>query len=81
MTPTIMAELAAVDALIRTLVATMDMTKPGDAEQLSLALQAISRLGTARQALHDMARAPVPADLRVPARFPPRLRVIEGGAA
>lgn len=81
MTPTIMAELATVEVLIRTLGGTIDITKPGGAEQFALAMEAASRLNTARQALHEMACAPVPAEMRDPERLPRRFRVIEGGAA
>ena len=79
MTPTLMAELAAVDALVRTVCGTMDVTKAPDAERFALLLEAAARLSTVRQALHEIARAPVPDAMREPARCPARLRVIEGG--
>lgn len=79
MTPTILAELAAAEAQIRTAAATLDITRQSDNERFTLLLEAAARLHHARQALHEMARAPVPEALRHPGRA--RLRVIEGGAA
>lgn len=81
MTPTILSALAAAEAQIRTAAGTLDITRQADSERFRLLLEAAAQLAHARQALDEMAAAPIPPGLREPARFPPRLRLIEGGAA
>lgn len=77
MTPGIMWELAEAETAVRLTAATL--TKPGDSAAYLALLTAAARLHHAREALHEMARAPVPEAMRHPGRA--RLRVIEGGAA
>jgi hypothetical protein len=78
MTPAILFDLCEAEAKVRLAAATLDITRHPDSERFALLLEAATRLARAREALHEMARAPVPPPLRDPAR---RFRVIEGGAA
>lgn len=81
MTPAILSDLAAAETQIRTAAATLDLARPADSACFAQLLDAAARLCLAREALEDMARGPVPAEMRALPRIPPRLRVIEGGAA
>lgn len=73
MTPTVLYELAEAEHLIRAVAARLPFTQ-GAADFHAL-LNAAARLSAAREALHEIARAPIPDTLREPGR----LRVIQGG--
>jgi hypothetical protein len=78
MTPTIFFDLTEAEAKIRLAASTLDTALPLESARFATLMEAAARIAHAREALQEMASAPVPPHLR---GQPRRFRVIDGGAA
>jgi hypothetical protein len=87
MTPTLILDLQAAETELRTIAATLDVTDDTERTRMDQLARVAFRINCIRTQIEDMTLAPVPPPARAPRpagvliRLPPRLRVIEGGAA